>query len=183
MPRARARPQLWVQGGSVPHCVRVRGGACLFFARKPRKKKKILLERKTSESSANERFKTLFLQFSWRVMSGRRSVRPGYKRLCAQLPEELVREVYAHAGRSVSAWIEAAVREKLEEERSRQLLTLLPSPLREKLVKAAGGEAAASRLLPKLVEKGLAELEEEEVVQEALGEVHRRERLAEPKRG
>jgi len=113
----------------------------------------------------------------------RRCVRPGYKRLNIQLPEDLLSELYAHAGRRVSAWIEAAVREKLEEERSRRLLDVLPPLLREKLVKAAGGEAAATRLLPKLVEKGLAELEEEEVVQEALGEVHRRERLAEPKRG
>ena len=113
----------------------------------------------------------------------RRSVREGYRRLTIQLPEELLSVLYLHAGRSVSAWIEKAVREKLEEERGKQLLTILPEPLREKLVKVAGSELAASRLVVKLVERGLVEVEEEEDIQEVLGIVHEEERLAKLKRG
>jgi Mg/Co/Ni transporter MgtE len=116
----------------------------------------------------------------------RRAVKPGYKRLSVQLPEELLGELYAVAGRSVSSWIEKAVGEKLEEERRRRLLRELPTPLRERLVKTAGGEDAAVHLLTKVIEKGLAEIEEEmdeELVQEVLGEAHKRERLSEVKRG
>jgi hypothetical protein len=116
----------------------------------------------------------------------RRPVRPGYKRLTIQLPEELLSELYAVAGRSVSGWIEKVVVEKLEAERRRRLLRELPTPLREKLVKAAGSEEDATRLLIKVIEKGLAEIEEDEVeeaAQVAIGFAHRQERLAEARRG
>ena len=115
----------------------------------------------------------------------RRAVKPGYKRLSVQLPEELLGELYAVAGRSVSSWIEKAVGEKLEEERRRRLLRELPTPLRERLVKTAGGEDAAVHLLTKVIEKGLAEIEEEmdeELMQGVLGEIHEQEeRLAQLK--
>jgi len=54
----------------------------------------------------------------------------------------------------------------------KKLLKALPPQLREKAVKLAGGEQAASQLALKLLEQGLAELEEEEELQEALGELH-----------
>ena len=114
----------------------------------------------------------------------RRAVKPGYKRLSIQLPEELVSEVFALTGRNPSVWIEQVLRERLEIEKRRRMLGLLPEPLREKLVKAAGSEEAAVHLLTKVVERGLAEIEEEEdeeLVQEVLGEAHARERLSEVK--
>jgi hypothetical protein len=61
------------------------------------------------------------------------------------------------------------------------LLRELPTPLREKLVKTAGSEDAAVHLLVKVIETGLEELEDEQAVQEILGEIHERERLAEVK--
>ena len=108
-------------------------------------------------------------------MSRRSSVRPGYRRLSVVLPEGLVSEVYAAAGRNVSKWVEEALRERLEQERSRQLLKVLPLALREKAVKAAGSEQAAPQFVLKLLEQSLTDLEEEEEVQETLGELHRRE--------
>ena len=116
----------------------------------------------------------------------RRTVRPGFKRLSIQLPEELVGEIFAVTGRNPSKWIEQVLRERLEAEKRKRMLGLLPEPLREKLVKTAGSEEAAVHLLAKVVERGLAEIEEEEdedLVQEVLGEAHARERLAEVKRG
>lgn len=118
-------------------------------------------------------------------MSERRSGKPGYRRLSIFLPEDLYLEIHGIAGRSVSGWIEEVLREKLEAEKRKRMLGLLPEPLREKLVKTAGSEEAAVHLLAKVVEKGLAELEEdedEELVQEVLGEAHKRERLSEVKR-
>jgi hypothetical protein len=116
----------------------------------------------------------------------RRAVRPGYRRVTVSLPEDLCEEVRMVAGyRGLSSWVEEAIREKLEAERRRRLLRELPTPLREKLVKAAGSEEAAVHLLAKVIEKGLAELEEDEVeeaAQEAIGFAHRQERLAELKR-
>jgi len=44
----------------------------------------------------------------------RRCVRFGYKRLSIQLPEELVSELYALAGRNVSGWIEVILREAIK---------------------------------------------------------------------
>jgi len=108
----------------------------------------------------------------------RRAVRPGCRRLSIQLPEEMVGEIFAVAGRNPSRWIEQVLRERLEEERRRRLLRELPTPLREKLVKTAGSEEAATRLLIKVIEKGLVELEEDEVeeaAQEAIGFAHRQE--------
>ena len=118
-------------------------------------------------------------------MSERRRVRPGYRRLSIFLPEDLYLEIHGIAGRSVSGWIEQVLRERLETEKRKRMLGLLPEPLREKLVKAAGSEEAATHLLTKVVERGLAEIEEEEdeeLVQEVLGEAHGRERLSEVKR-
>ena len=116
----------------------------------------------------------------------RGSVRPGYRRVTISLPEDLYLEIRAAAGyRGLSPWIEKVLREKLEVERRKRLLGLLPEPLREKLVKVAGSEEAAVHLLTKVIEKGLAEIEEEEdenLVQEVLGEAHKRERLSEVKR-
>ena len=106
-------------------------------------------------------------------------MREGYRRLNIQLPEDLLSELYALSGRNVSEWIEAVLRERLEEERSRRLLAALPQSLRAKLVGLAGGEAGASKLIVKLIERGLAEVEEEEDIQEVLGIVHEEERLAE----
>jgi predicted DNA-binding protein len=118
------------------------------------------------------------------VSERRRPVKPGYKRLSIQLPEELLSELYAVAGRSVSGWIEKAVVEKLEEEKRRRLLRELPTPLREKLVKTAGSEDAAVHLLVKVIETHLEELEDEQAVQEAIGFAHEQEeRLAGVKRG
>jgi hypothetical protein len=111
----------------------------------------------------------------------RRPVRPGYRRLSIFLPEDLYLEIFAAAGRNPSRWIEQVLRERLEEERRRRLLSMLPEPLREKLVKTAGGEDAAVHLLAKVIERGLAEIEEDEVeeaAQEAIGFAHRQERLA-----
>jgi len=109
----------------------------------------------------------------------RRCVRFGYKRLSIQLPEELVSELYALAGRNVSGWIEVILRERLEQERSKRLLAALPPQLKDKLLAAAGGEAQAQQLLVKLIERSLAELEDEDLVQEVLGLVHEKERLTE----
>jgi hypothetical protein len=116
----------------------------------------------------------------------RRRVRPGYRRLSIFLPEDLYLEIHGIAGRSVSGWIEQVLRERLEAEKRKRLLGLLPEPLREKLVKTAGGEDAAVHLLAKVIEKGLAEMEEDEVeeaAQVAIGFAHRQERLAEARRG
>jgi hypothetical protein len=114
----------------------------------------------------------------------RRSGRPGYRRVTVSLPEDLYEEVRTVAGyRGLSSWIEKVLREKLEEERRRRLLGLLPEPLREKLVKTAGSEDAAVHLLAKVIETGLEELEDEEAVQEAIGFAHEQEeRLAGVKR-
>jgi Mg/Co/Ni transporter MgtE len=116
----------------------------------------------------------------------RNAVKPGYKRLTVLLPVELYAELRAvseHNG--VSRWIESVLREKLEAERRKRMLGLLPEPLREKLVKTAGSEDAAVHLLAKVVERGLAEIEEEadeDLIQQVLGDVHARERLSEVKR-
>ena len=115
----------------------------------------------------------------------RRTVRPGYRRLSIFLPEDLYLEIHGIAGRSVSGWIEQVLRERLEIEKRKRMLSVLPEPLREKLVKTAGSEEAAIHLLAKVVEKGLAEIEEEEdedLMQEVLGEAQERERLSEVKR-
>lgn len=116
----------------------------------------------------------------------RSAVRPGYRRLSVFLPEDLYLEIHGIAGRNVSGWIEQVLRERLEAEKRKRVLSLLPEPLREKLVKTAGGEEAAVHLLAKVVERGLAELEEDEVeeaAQEAIGFAHARERLAGARRG
>jgi hypothetical protein len=108
----------------------------------------------------------------------RRAVRPGYRRLSIFLPEDLYLEIHGIAGRSVSSWVEQVLRERLEAEKRKRLLGLLPEPLREKLVKTAGSEDAAVHLLAKVIERGLAELEEDEVeeaAQEAIGFAHRQE--------
>jgi predicted RND superfamily exporter protein len=115
----------------------------------------------------------------------RRSGRPGYRRVTVSLPEDLCEEVRMVAGyRGLSSWVEEAIREKLEAERRRRLLRELPNDIREKLVKTAGSEEAATRLLIKVIEKGLAEIEEDEVeeaAQEAISFMHKQERLAEMK--
>jgi histone H3/H4 len=114
----------------------------------------------------------------------RRAVRPGYRRLSVFLPEDLYLEIHGIAGRSVSGWIEQVLRERLEAEKRKRMLGLLPEPLREKLVKTAGSEEAAVHLLAKVIERGLAEIEEDEVeeaAQEAIGFVHRQERREEMK--
>jgi len=118
------------------------------------------------------------------VSERRRPVRPGYRRLSIFLPEDLYLEIHGIAGRSVSGWIEEVLRERLEIEKRKRMLGLLPEPLREKLVRTAGSEEAAVHLLAKVVEKGLAEIEEEEdeeLVQEVIGEANERERLAQLK--
>jgi hypothetical protein len=115
---------------------------------------------------------------------GRSAVRPGYRRLSIFLPEDLYLEIHGIAGRSVSGWIEQVLRERLEAEKRKRMLGLLPEPLREKLVRAAGSEDAAVHLLVKAIEAGLTELEaaeDEDLVQEVLGDVHARERLSEVK--
>jgi hypothetical protein len=106
----------------------------------------------------------------------RGSVRPGYRRVTVSLPEDLYFEIRAAAGyRGLSPWIEKVLREKLEEERRRRLLGLLPEPLREKLVKVAGSEDAAVHLLVKTIEEKLEEDEVEEAAQEAIAFAHREE--------
>jgi hypothetical protein len=62
---------------------------------------------------------------------------------------------------SLTRWVEEAIREKLERERARGLLDLLPQPVRDKLLGAAGGdELEAARLFGKILDRALEELGE-----------------------
>ena len=75
------------------------------------------------------------------------------------LPVELFEECRRRAsarGLSLTRWVEEAMREKLERERARELLVLLPRPVRDKLLGAAGGdEVEAARLFGEILEKAL----------------------------
>jgi hypothetical protein len=98
----------------------------------------------------------------------------------------MVGEIYAITGRNPSKWVESVLRERLEAEKRKRMLGLLPEPLREKLIKTAGSEDAATHLLVKAIEAGLTELEaaeDEDLIQQVLGEAHERERLSEVKQG
>jgi len=88
---------------------------------------------------------------------GRR--REGVANVHLMLPVELFEESRRRAsarGLSLTRWVEEAVREKLERERARELLVLLPQPVRDKLLGAAGGdEVQAARLFNEVLEKAL----------------------------
>jgi hypothetical protein len=80
-------------------------------------------------------------------------------RIRVTLSRELYEELRRVSGGRISDWIEAAVREKLERERARALFDLLPQPVRDKLLAAAGGdELQAARLLGKILDRALEEL-------------------------
>ena len=78
------------------------------------------------------------------------------------LPLEVYEEAKRRAaarGMPLSYWVEEAVREKLERERARALFELLPRPVRDKLLAAAGGdELEAARLFGKILDRALEEL-------------------------
>jgi len=88
---------------------------------------------------------------------GRR--REGVANVHLMLPVELFEESRRRAsarGLSLTRWVEEAMREKLERERARELLVLLPRPVRDKLLGAAGGdEVEAARLFGEILEKAL----------------------------
>jgi hypothetical protein len=80
-------------------------------------------------------------------------------RIRVTLSRELYEEVKRISGGRISDWIEAAVREKLERERARALLDLLPLALRDKLLGAASGdELEAARLFGKILDRALEEV-------------------------
>jgi len=80
-------------------------------------------------------------------------------RIRVTIPRELYEEVKRVSGGRISAWIQEAIREKLERERPRALLDLLPRSAREKLLGAADGdELQAARLLGKVLDRALEEL-------------------------
>ena len=82
-------------------------------------------------------------------------------RIRVVIPRELYEEVKRVSGGRISAWIQEAIIEKLERERAKALLDLLPRPAREKLLAAGGGdELQAARLLGKILDRALEELGE-----------------------
>jgi hypothetical protein len=80
-------------------------------------------------------------------------------RIRVTIPRELYEEVKRVSAGKISAWIQEAIREKLERERPRALFDMLPRSAQEKLLGAASGdEQEAARLLSKILDRALEEV-------------------------
>ena len=80
-------------------------------------------------------------------------------RIRITIPRDVYEEVKRVSAGKISAWIQEAIREKLERERPRALFDMLPRSAQEKLLGAASGdELEAARLLSKILDRALEEV-------------------------